>query len=737
MFFKTDIEETFINLKIDEFHTSMADIQSFTLPYTEGLNTIALPLELTRLGNVSVNGRFTGFYNDFVSKATFVTDAGLVTTDLLLTNNKASHNYEYDGRILVESLDAGKIFSVKQLGTLSMYAAIHGKNFSFDKADLTLKGEITNLQYEGNTIGLINIDGEFRKKRFAGGVYINDELLSLDFIGSADFSEELPAFDFKAEVAHANLAKLKLLTADSVVLLSTSTDFKFQGNTIDNLIGALHFSNTSFTRGIKTLKMNDLSVITSSLGNGGKRMQVKSDFANAVFSGQYTFDDMAEYLTMVFTDFLPSLSGGEKLPARINKGSFDYTIQLQHTDSLTEMFAPWIKINSNTVISGTFDPMLGLVNVNGRSPMIVLNGFALHDWTLTGSTVNKSLNLKMECSEINMSEAEISDTSVRRIEQFRLLASASGDSIRFGITWDDNENPDHYKGDINGAVSFKENPRLLVRIDNAAITINDTVWNSIPDNLVIIDSSYLEVRNIGLSNKNKYVILNGSVSSDPLSQLVLDVKGFNISQTDILTEQIGIDMDGFIDGKVTVSELFSIPRIAADLTITRFGFNHESLGDAAIKSYWDNTNNLLAVDMKVVYVGNAGTHYPIKVLGNIYPEREHDNFDLKVDVDNLKVKTIEPFLEGIFSRVRGYASGAITMKGDFSDPVLKGKVKLMRTEMLVDYLRTSYSFTGDFNFDKDLMWFKDIELTDTTFGKGTVSGNSSHKAFADWALDIS
>jgi len=732
-----DIEETFINLKIDEFHTSMADIQSFTLPYTEGVNTIALPVELTRLGNVSVNGRFTGFYNDFVSKATFVSDAGLVTTDLLLTNNKASHNYEYDGRILVESLDAGKLFSVKQLGTLSMYAAIHGKNFSFDRADLTLKGEITNLQYEGNTIGLINIDGEFRKKRFAGGVYINDELLSLDFIGSADFSEDLPAFDFKAEVAHANLAKLKLLTADSVVLLSTSTDFKFQGNTIDNLIGALHFSNTSFTRGIRTLKMNDLSVITSSLGNGGKRMQVKSDFANAVFSGQYTFDDMAEYLTMVFTDFLPSLSGGEKLPARINKGSFDYTIQLQHTDSLTEMFAPWIKINSNTVISGTFDPMLGLVNVNGRSPMIVLNGFALHDWTLTGSTVNKSLNLKMECNEINMSESEISDTSVRRIEQFRLLASASGDSIRFGITWDDNENPDHYKGDINGAVSFKENPRLLVRIDNAAITINDTVWNSIPDNMVIIDSSYLEVRNIGLSNKNKHVILNGSVSSDPLSQLVLDVKGFNISQTDILTEQIGIDMDGFIDGKVTVSELFSIPRISADLTITRFGFNHESLGDAAIKSYWDNTNNLLAVDMKVVYVGNAGTHYPIKVLGNIYPEREHDNFDLKVDVDNLKVKTIEPFLEGIFSRIRGYASGAITMTGDFSDPVLKGKVKLMRTEMLVDYLRTSYSFTGDFNFDKDLMWFKDIELTDTTFGKGTVSGNISHKAFADWALDIS
>jgi hypothetical protein len=137
-----------------------------------------------------------------------------------------------------------------------------------------------------------------------------------------------------------------------------------------------------------------------------------------------------------------------------------------------------------------------------------------------------------------------------------------------------------------------------------------------------------------------------------------------------------------------------------------------------------------------VYVGNAGTHYPIKVVGNIYPEREHENFDMKVDVDNLKVRTFEPFLKGIFSRMRGYGSGALTLTGDFSDPVLKGSVKLMRTELLVDYLRTSYSFTGDFKFDKDRMYFDDIQLIDSTFGKGTVSGTISHKAFANFGLDL-
>jgi len=731
-----DIAETFVNLKTDEFYTNVADVQSFTLPYSQGSNKIVLPDALTKLGNVSVNGRFTGFYNDFVSKATFVTDVGQITTDILLTNNKATNNHEYNGEILVKDFNAGKILNVKQIGTVNLYANIKGKNFSLDRADLTIKGEITDLQYEGNTIGLINIDGEFRHKRFTGGVYVNDELIALNFLGSADFSAELPAFDFKADIAHANLAKLNLMTNDSTVILSTSTDFRFQGNTIDNLIGALHFSNTSFTMGHKTLRMNDLSVSTTALPNGGKRMQVNSDFVNAVFSGQYTFDDMADYLTMVFTEFLPSLSQSQKLPVRLNRGSFDYTIQLHHTDSLTEMFLPWIKINTQTVISGTFDPGLGLVNVNGRSPLIVLSGISLRNWTLTGSTENKSLAVRMDCSQIDMSESSASDSTFKRIEQFKLKAVASDDSVKFGISWDDRKVPDHNKGDITGAISFKQNPRLLVRLDKAVLMINDTVWKSIPNNLLTFDNSFIEARNLGFTNNDRHIILNGTISTDPLSQMVLDIKDFNISHLDILWQSAGIDLDGYIDGKINLSEIYSAPRVSADITIKDFGFNHEELGDAAIKTSWDNENKALAINMKVVYVGNAGTHFPVKVIGNIYPEREHENFDLKADVDNLKVKMIEPFLKGIFSRMRGYTSGALALTGDFSDPVIKGSVKLMRTELLVDYLRTSYSFTGDFNFDKDKMWFKNIELRDSTFGKGIATGTIYHKAFSDIALDI-
>lgn len=187
-----DVEETFVNLKIDKLFTNVSDIQSFTLPYQDSVNTIFLPAQLSSLGNVKVNGRFTGFYNDFVSKATFITDVGQLTTDLLLINNEKTQNYEYDGKILVESFNAGKFLDIKQLGTLNLYAVVKGQDFSFAKANLTFKGEITDLQYDGNTYGLINVDGEFKRKKFTGGIFINDELLGLDFFGSVDLAGELP-----------------------------------------------------------------------------------------------------------------------------------------------------------------------------------------------------------------------------------------------------------------------------------------------------------------------------------------------------------------------------------------------------------------------------------------------------------------------------------------------------------------------------------------------------------------
>jgi len=69
-----DITETFIHADIDNFTTSANDVRAFALP--ANVPNIKLPKLLTKMGKVNIQGKFTGFYNDFVSKADFNIEPG-------------------------------------------------------------------------------------------------------------------------------------------------------------------------------------------------------------------------------------------------------------------------------------------------------------------------------------------------------------------------------------------------------------------------------------------------------------------------------------------------------------------------------------------------------------------------------------------------------------------------------------------------------------------------------------
>ncbi|NVO21033.1 MAG: translocation/assembly module TamB domain-containing protein [Bacteroidetes bacterium] len=728
-----DIEETFVQLKIGEFRTDNDDILKFTLPGVN--NTIPLPKEVSQLGNIIVKGNFTGFYNDFVSNATFITDAGNVATDLLLRKNKEQKIIEYNGHIQASAFNLGKVFGITEIGSFDLDASVNGKGLTADKADLTLVGNASNIELMGNTLNNLKIDGSFRKHKFDGVLTLKDELAQLHFNGSVDLADSIPAFDFKADLQNARLTRLNLWDRDTSDMLSTQMNLNFKGNTLDNLLGELKFENTHFSEKGRSLDMKSLTLITE-LQKNGKRMSLASDFADAEFNGQYTFDDLSEYLTFVFTDYLPALALVTPKVTRDVKGSFDYAIHLKNTVPITSIFMPDLEIDKNTVISGEFNPSIGLINVNGKSPHIRLNGFSFRDWTLSGRTESGELSLRMDCSSVDQSDAQTPDPSVSKLENLLLLATARNDSVMFRLKWNDKDTADYNKADIGGTVSFSSYPTLVLKFDPSSMIINDTMWNFASGSAITIDTNSVYISKLGIVSENQSIVVDGRISHDPLDKLDIQFNNFNISQFDPLTKSWGIDFDGLLNGNLSISNVYEIPLITASLLLKKMGVNHELLGDAEIKSEWDTRSKSIKIDTKIAYHGNVSDHYPLFIKGSIYPDREHDNFDLSIDVDNLKLAVLQPFFTDIFSKMRGWGSGKLALKGDFSDPILDGSIKLMRAEFLVDYLHVSYSLVGNIDFAKDLISFKEIQLADSMGNTGVASGNIRHKDFDDWNLDI-
>lgn len=731
-----DIEETFIHLKINELVTDAGDLHSLTLPGEKEPGRLVLPDEIQRLGTIRINGKFTGFYNDFVSNATFTTDAGTVSTDILLTNNKLGKIIEYNGKLFSSGFDIGKVFNLKELGTVDLDASINGRGLTAANADFEMKGVADRFMLNGNELNQLSIDGSLKEQRFKGIIKLRDELASLDFNGIVDLSDSLPAFNFEADLTNAMLSQLKLWDRDSSSRISTHMDLDFTGNKLDNLLGTLRFNNTLYSEKERSVFMKDFLLNTRLQAGNSKRMSLNSDYLDAVFSGQYTFDDLTEYMTLVFTDYLPALALVKPSLPRLEKGSFDYTIQLKNTGPITEIFVPGLEIDPNTVISGGFNPSTGLVNVNGRSPSIQLNGFTFDDWSLQAESANGKLDVLMSCKDLVLLSDDDTETSDAHLQQFRIKSSAQNDTVRFKVNWNDLDTADINKAEFGGLMSFGSYPALSVSLDAADLIINDTVWRIIPGNQIVFDSAAIDVRDLKIGSEYQSIAINGRITDDPLDQLMVLFNNFNISQLDVYSQSWGIDFDGFLNGSLAISDVFHIPLIKASLLVKKLGFNHESLGDAEINSSWDNTRQAILLDTRIAYQGNAGVHYPLLATGAIYPGGKDENFDIDVKINNIKIKVLQPFFKGLFSRMKGFGSGEVAVSGAFSNPVLTGKVNLMRSEMLIDYLRTTYSFTGDFNFSKDLMWFSDINLADSLGNTGTTSGRIKHHAFSDWNLDI-
>ncbi|HEX7411527.1 MAG TPA: translocation/assembly module TamB domain-containing protein, partial [Bacteroidales bacterium] len=450
--------------------------------------------------------------------------------------------------------------------------------------------------------------------------------------------------------------------------------------------------------------------------------------------GQYTFDDFFHYLNNVFDKYLPSLRFSQfaTTSTLMENRKFDYIINLKNTKTITELFLPVLKLDNKTRISGSFDSNTGMVKLNGSSPLIVYNGTAFVNWFIVGSTQSNYFKLNTGCSRI-----VLGDSTAPAIEQVSLLFKVQADSIAYNIGWNDFDKKDHNKADIKGTAAFSGYPAIMLKVDDARVMINDSTWTVNTGNYIRLDTSSVYVHDFQINGKNQGMRVNGAISENPLDKLTLTFDRFNISHLDLLLQNTGIDFDGFLNGSLIISGMYDVPNYIADLVVKNFCFNKEKLGDFTIKSSWDHSRDAIVLDCRIVYTGNAGTMETLLAKGFFYPKRKKDNFDIDATLLNYKISTLSPFFTGLFSNLKGLATGSLQLKGDLMAPVLLGSIKLMRTELKINYTNITYSFATEFNFKKDLMWFDNVTVYDSLGNSAKASGKIYHENFSKWRLDIS
>ncbi len=728
-----NVEETFVDLAVKTMTSNKADIESFLLP--DASDSIVLPGILGNIGVLSFTGNFTGYYNDFVSNALFRTNLGNVRTDLVLRRTHDESKLSYQGQIDVTGFDIGKLMDEKEsVGITTFRGEIKGKGLTKANADVEVDIHIDSTRLLNYNYHKLDLRGLLFNKRFTGYLDIDDPNLKLQFTGMMNFTDSIPGFDFNSEIKHAQLYNLGFLKRDSTEIFATIIKAKFTGNSLDNLDGSVSFENTNFVEGSKSLHMKNMNLVNDIDSKGDKSYHLRSDFVDADFSGHFNFSSVVPSLYTFVKNYLASfyLKDSAKMEAfETSDQVLKCNIRFKNTDQLTNIFLPFLKVSENASVEGSYDEPKGLLSVKARAPFLDVSGMHIPEWYIDAKTTANELSFNTGARAIYFKKASKNDSVEVKLDTFNIISHLRHDSILYALSWTE---AGRLSG-LDGYVSFLNDPRAEIRITNMGVIANNREWTVDRDNYITIDTNLIMIRSLNFSSGNQFLKADGIVSGRPQDTLSLAFNEVDISTLDKFLSSKSVDLEGILSGKVKLMNVYKDISVISDLRLEKFKFNKELLGDALLNINYIKADQRFDIRSRIEYTGNVGKNIPFDLKGSLY-SGDQPRLDFNLDLKNLNLKMVRPFVSSFMSGLNGWVSGHASIKGTLDKPRLSGDLNLSRTEFKITYLNVLYSLADMVHIDSNAFVFNKITIYDSLGNKGILNGRISHEYFRDMRLDL-
>ncbi|MBN2812931.1 MAG: translocation/assembly module TamB [Bacteroidales bacterium] len=717
------INETFILADIRELSTTAGDIEKMLTAAPRALN---LPEIVNKLGRISYTGNFTGFVNDFVAYGKLNTSLGTINTDLLFRPDTLNM-LSFDGKIKAHDFNLGMLLdSPKSIGNISLTASISGATLGGKSITASLKGNIEHVGFRQYDYTNISISGDLKQKTFNGSINVKDPNVDLEFLGKVNFTDSIPSFDFTANITDANLYALNIDRSDPDFRVSCYLIANAQGRSLNSLNGEIKVLNSLFVKKDKQLQVYDLRLLSAS-ASGNNHLKLRSDFLDADLDGDFELTRSGETLRKFLHAYLPSMiDSSTAVAARLNN-TIDFKSTIKNAGPLLDFFMPGYEIAENSTLNLSFEPE------NHQLKLYLQTAYAK-----AGSLLWNNLNLVMEGGP-DLLQMEAGGKSIVlgnsiELENFTLFANAGTDTAGVHVRWN-NWQDLQYRGAINALAKVsrpngRDNPIWELNFSPSSFITNDTLWTVQPGKITI-DSNAISLNNISVKHNNDLFLMEGLVSENPEDELHINFSHFNLGNLNGVLVATGFELGGILNGKATLSNLYSSPLFTSLMQIDSLAVNREMLGNTQISSEWDDKRKALLVDAFAL----RDKLKTFNIRGEYIPA-EQGRLSFNLEMEKFRLNVFNPYVRGIFSDLRGIASGKASLTGTIAKPVLNGEISLQKTSLLVNYLKTRYSFSDNIQVENNNILFRDISIYDAGGNTALLNGAIRNRYLKDFNFDL-
>ena len=684
----------------------------------------SIPSFLDDVGNFNLTGTSVITEKIIDAKLDIITDLGFAKSDLTISRINDIDNADYEGNIILEDFNIGKILKDPLVKNTSLNLDIKGTSFKLEDIDTNVKGDIYYLDYNNYKYTKINVSGDLGKNIFNGQLHTNDPNLILDFNGLADFTKAMRKFDFKANVDYANLRALNFVTRDEIAEFSGNVDMAITGSTLDNSFGKINIENTVYKNQDLTYAFTDFSVI-SSFKDDVRTISINSpDIVDGKVVGKFKINELQKLiensLGSIYTNYNPhKLEPNQYI-------NFNFSIYNQ----ILAVFDKDLDLAEGTRISGRIESDENGFQLDFITPRVAYKDYVATNLNLEVDNSNPVYNTFIELGKFNSDIYNLSDFSLINVTKRDTLFVKS--EFKGGKNDDDDYN-------LNFYYTINEGNESVIGFQKSEFTFKGFDWliNNEKDQLNKVsfspDLKSFDIQDFRINQGDEEILLRGKISDSLNKDIKLDFK--NVQLVKITPRIDSLKMNGRVNGKLELLQSKGIYLPKSDFIIDELNGNDNDLGQLTAIVQGNNSLTQYSIDVELENTSVKS----LDASGYVDVARKKPTINVDVAFDDFLIDPLNPLGEGVISNIRGLVSGNAKVTGSLKKPSIDGELFLDDAGLKIPYLNVDLAFDFDSRvaLKQQQFIFDNVSITDTKyFSQGSLNGFIEHNNFNDWQLGL-
>jgi hypothetical protein len=695
-------DQLFMDLNLKEIKSGQKDIRAF-IPDSLLPSSIEIP------DSFFITGKYKGTLNDFATQLEANTSFGGASVDALLSNLQ-SDSIGYHLALKTSDFHLGNLLKQTTVGRMSGRINVNGKGKKFNVIHAKVEADMQKVELNQYAYRDITLKGFLDTGFVNMQAAVADSNLHAEIVGKVNLNKAREAYDIRIDLKGIDFKALKLTT--NAIQMSAKGEVLFKGNSSKNLTGHLAVRNILLIKNTKEYRIDSL-VFASLNEEGNTEATLNSSMVAASFKGNIDLLSVVPAIEKqldYYFDFIPNEKN-----KKTESQQFNFEVQINDSPVLREVIFPELTSYQSIHVMGGFNSDSSHLWVNIDLPELTYDDLNVQQF---------KMSLNSDANKLDYTTGwDVFKSGDVVIQQTALSGEIKHDTASINLTIKDTEKMD--KLVLHSQLAKHNELYYRFRIFKDGLTLQGNAWDVNAKNYIEFGEKHLYVDQMHWTYQTQSI----SAQSDS-NHLSIHFKQFDLHTLAQVAEQDDSLVQGILNGDIRIKDLFNKAAFTSDLKLTNLAFKQSKIGNLDVQA--DN----LTEDRYSMKAILSGMKNKVNISG-YYAAKEKQPLNFSLDIDSLRLSSVESFSGGQIVDSKGIIKGNIKLTGSVKEPVMNGKLEFVNVGTKVTYLNEYVTLEDEtLTLKPGGVYFNSFEMKDSQGNKASVNGVVLLPSFTEPSFDL-